>query len=519
MTKRCKLIAASFTVFSLFAGISVAQNSTAQNSTETNSAAAQNWVIAAMPFAFSQSRDFSDSEKAVASELPSLILGQLSENLERMPDVREIADRKLRDLRRDRQSIFLQISSEMQGRDSLVLANYSTRELRSRIKDADKKIAELRKNLDENLSVAESLISDAVSAGGVSDAGVERVAIYQKDPTRLFVVEESTKAVLNDFAFAESVVSAGINALICGNITIYGSHVSCAVEMYVYPGARVIGTASEIGSVDNLSMIAQSIAQQLQPQVVFELPAVLNFSAANPETASSIMLTIDDIVYTSLPESVTVHAGVHTLLFSADSFESVGTSYFFEGNKTFNVSVDMEPTVSGDAFLQLKNPSDGMFFFNATRADKTDDLQTVRINIDGRPVLGEFITPDGRAALFYVPEKLLEDTSTVTVNAKPYNRSDEIDKRRKWMYGAYSVFIVSLMPAFYTYGTFNSELEAYRSGSGNYYAAREWQTASWVSAGVSIGAAGFLVYELVRYLIAANSVLPTTAKRGNFNIK
>ena len=82
------------------------------------------------------------------------------------------------------------------------------------------------------------------------------------------------------------------------------------------------------------------------------------------------------------------------------------------------------------------------------------------------------------------------------------------------MYTSYSIFIVSLIPSFYTYGTYHSMASAYNAGSDiDFQAAKNWQIASNVSTGVSIGCAGYFVYELIRYLSAANSVLPATAKK------
>ena len=49
----------------------------------------------------------------------------------------------------------------------------------------------------------------------------------------------------------------------------------------------------------------------------------------------------------------------------------------------------------------------------------------------------------------------------------------------------------------------------------SYSEAKKWQTASNVTAGISIGCGVWFVYELVRYLIAANQVLPATASTDN----
>ena len=92
------------------------------------------------------------------------------------------------------------------------------------------------------------------------------------------------------------------------------------------------------------------------------------------------------------------------------------------------------------------------------------------------------------------------------------DRMSYIDTRRKWMYGAYSVFMISLIPAFYSNGKFKNSLQLYNNGQEDYAAAQRWQTAMNVTRIVAIGCGVFWGYELVRYLIAANSVLPENAR-------
>ena len=87
-----------------------------------------------------------------------------------------------------------------------------------------------------------------------------------------------------------------------------------------------------------------------------------------------------------------------------------------------------------------------------------------------------------------------------------------IDKRRKIMYPSYSVFIMSLIPMFYTNANFKNYVELYNNDQTDFKTAKNWQTATNVTRAVSIGCGIFWGYELVRYLIAANTVLPQNAR-------
>ena len=95
------------------------------------------------------------------------------------------------------------------------------------------------------------------------------------------------------------------------------------------------------------------------------------------------------------------------------------------------------------------------------------------------------------------------------------DRMHYIDTRRKWMYGAYSAFMLSLIPAFYTDGQFKNKSQLYNKGQIDFSEANNYQIAMNVSKIISIACGVFWGYELVRYLMAANSVLPQKARKGN----
>ena len=106
------------------------------------------------------------------------------------------------------------------------------------------------------------------------------------------------------------------------------------------------------------------------------------------------------------------------------------------------------------------------------------------------------------------------DGSYVTIKPKPMDRMAYIDSRRIWMYASYSLFMISLIPAFYTDGAFRNKLKLYNEKQLDYETAYKWQNAYNISRIVAVGCGVLWGYELVRYLIAANKVLPQNARTG-----
>ena len=135
------------------------------------------------------------------------------------------------------------------------------------------------------------------------------------------------------------------------------------------------------------------------------------------------------------------------------------------------------------------------------------------ISINGKNIMGHFINTDGTSADFVIPEKALIDSAVLKADVKTFDRSEYIDSRRKKMYGSYSVFMISLMPYFFCYGNYNSYAMALKNGSAiNIADGNKWQVASNVTGGIAVASGCFFIYELIRYLVAANTVLPVEAK-------
>ena len=287
--------------------------------------------------------------------------------------------------------------------------------------------------------------------------------------------------------------------------------------MYEYPGAREIGHAAEVGGIDEISFLARRLASSLIPKISDSMPVELRVSVKPEDAAAKAVLTVDDSVFRSIPETLTFGSGVHTLSFEAEGYASASTSYSFTGNRRFSVEIEMREKKDGVFTLALKKDFAGDLFADgelAATLKAEERFASIKIN-DGN-ILGRFISEDGSGADYFIKDSLVEDGAKLVLNAKPFDRSKYIEKRRKWMYSSYSALIVSLIPTFYCYGNYFSSASAYNKRYDfSYDEAVKWQTAYNVTSGISIACGVFFTYELTRYLLAANTVLPAEAKKMN----
>lgn len=503
-------------------------------SADTNS----NWVIASQEFSYTQGQESNSLTQEIGKMLPVLILEKISKNLERnvLPDER--FERTRYSLQTSRQSLYLQLTSEYKKRDALVLYNYSDKVLKSKINEIEKNIQSIEKQIDENLEELKKAQEESqksmelihqdmldniddeteferlknffhhIFVQETSLITQENVKLYQNDYTKLYTPRNTD---YQSQAFEKEMKSAGINAFITGLITVYGDYLSLALDLYLYPGCKKIGSLVEAGSLKELDLITTSLAGQMIPMFTNALPVTLEIAITPQDAASSTRFFIDDVLQNATNESINLESGPHTIEFISDGYRSLSTTYNFLGNTKYKVEINFEKIIDGHIQIALKKPLEGQLFANGELAEEIKN-QKSQIRINGINILGQFVAVDGKTSFYYIPEDLYFDGSMVKINPKPRDREEYINSRRRMLYTSYSLLILSLIPTFYTYGNLVNQAKLNNGNYTVYDDAYNWQIATNICQGISIGCGVFMGYSLIRYLISANSVLPEKAK-------
>ncbi len=503
------------------------------------------WVIAAQKFVPDLSIASDVVNDKTAELIPADILEKIGYSAMRNVYPDERFERTKYKLRTERQSLFLQLSAEYKKRDALVLSNYSDMKLKSAIKESEKKIKDIQKKIDANLAEQKKAsdenekqmaqVDQALKSMNekesefdryknlfrrmfVHDESIiqqEQISFYKDDYTSLFSFSDQLKELsVTDPLCEKAVVNAGINTLITGRFSKYGEYISVYVDLYSFPGAKRIGSVAEVGSVNDLELINTSIVMQIIPILVNSLPVQLEIAISPEEAEAKTMVFIDNVLQKLENGKIIVDSGINTIQFVSEGYKSATTTYNFESNKKYKIEVNFEKPKTGYIQVGLRKPLEGNLLMNGERAIDIDGKKS-QISINGNAILGEFISENGDTAFFYIPEKMVYDGNYVTIKPKPMDRMAYIDQRRKIMYGTYSVFILSLIPTFYAYGNYQNYVNLYKNYQVDTKTARNWQNATNVTRFISIGCGVLWGYELVRYLIAANSVLPQNARDGD----
>ena len=511
------------------------------------------WVLAAEKFTYTN-KTVDSLYDAIASLLPTRILGSTGSNLFRTVYVDESYERNIYSLKNERSSLFLQLSGEIKKRDALVLSNYDRHKLKTELKKEDEKINEIKKKLDENITKQKEeneLLAQFLESGQEinektpeselekyanffknfiyekqDQAIIEEISFYKNDISSLYEAGNEAKADgYKSNAFEKEMLNAKINGLISGEITVYEEYIYTAVSLYVYPGAKYITTVSEVGTIDELDFIAESLGQQLIPSLTNSMPISLKVTINPPQAASSAQMYIDGNLIQNLNNEVNLDSGVHFIQFSASNYKSAETSYFFTGNRKYLIEVNLKELVQGQMYLTTEAPDNknnflsiigGLFepdlekenvsfYANGIQTEENDGKAKIQIN--GDLILGQFVSENGESGFYYImPDQSISE-QLLYVKPEVFNRNDYIEKHRRRMYTAYSGLVVSLIPYFVTKGQYQNHLAARENDK-----AFIWNISNKVAAGISIGCGIWFVYEMVRYFMAADSVIPQKAE-------
>lgn len=503
------------------------------------------WIVAAQSFEINDNKDY--VKNSLCDFFPSAILENLGSSLNRnvVPD--EKYARAEYNYQNEILSLFLQISSEYKKRDALILQNYSERELKKNLKSENEKINGLEQKLEEKLEERDKAKFEAeknmqlVQEGNyervdfssegkkwlylfknffVDDKTLveqETISFYKNDVTSLFKPSETAlKNGIESYDFQKEINSAKINTLITGKIALYGDFLSVTVNAYLFPSAKKIVSVMEVGRMEDTETIAASLARKLVPYLTNAFPVEIELFVS-PQTDYKFYL--DDVLQHQIENKFMIDSGTHTIQILADGFSPATTTFRFEGNRRYKIEVNLKEMQNAFVYLMQKNPSDLEVFASGEKV-QTVNNQYSKIKINGNSVLGMFSTPDDFSSFFYIPKEVVLSEEVVKMNPKIKKDKDYIDKRRRIMYASYSALIISLIPNFVCQGEFQNYNGVYEilKTEEAYNSAIKWGTASNICTGISIGCGVFFAYELVRYLISANSILPKKAKKTGIDL-
>lgn len=509
-------------------------------------AAADDWVLAAKEFTFSEESSSRNVNQNLTSILPALVMEKISQNFSRTTTNEELLNRALSTYLTGRQSLFLSLSSAVKKRDSLVLTESNERSLRRALATQDEAIADIKTQIDDNLAATRRVreeYTERTSGGFESDKSPlpfnpfrnlfvtsdetllpeiqeEDVAFYKDDVHTIFTLsDEAAKEGILSRAADKEITAASVNALLDGVITVYGDYFSAECILYNFPGAVVLGEVTEVGAVSDIVDVAENIANYFIPLIANKETVDIYFSIGPADILQDTMVVVDSDVHNGVPDKITVSTGRHSIQIECEGYITRSIVYNFAGAPAYLIKGDMREEKSFIQGASVAGDKEGSVYLGTDLAgDITEESRDLVFTLNGAAEIGQFQSAEDSNSLFffYVPQMLEQMERDLIIKGAAVNHSQTVDRRRIITYRAYSAFVISVPVTLALMSQATSLAIAYNAGRySDRQAAVGWQVAGYTSLGVTIGLGVFWGFELVRYLMAANSLLPYEAKADN----
>ena len=454
---------------------------------------ADDWVLAAEAFT---------GDETVGTLMPSLILDAIPTSLVHTVSGQEQVFRELLSLEKERSSKQTELDKLITERDAVIFTVKDETSRRDKIAEYDGKIKNLREIISGNLSQTEALENRLLTEESVSDSEhlEENVVLWNKSTDILY---KRTDKEPED-----------IRALITGSVQVRNGFVYVKAGLLVYPGSVVCNEVTVAGSLSDTALIAEEVAASLVDVIVNAKPVSLSFVIGPAAALKNAEVTVDG---TNVQNPAGLHAfqsGIHTITVEAPGYEkqiftrdfSEAPHYRIEVQLPLLNQVSLQLTALSEAGIPARNAQVWIAGRNAGPAP-------VSVTVNGRQVLGLVQDESG------IPTYFAIDTQGSDVSAGVLMRQESsqsrIEKARKSLYTSYGLLLVALPFTFYFYGRMNDAYIAYTSGVQTKSTADEfykWQKLERISFGVSIVLGGNMIYRMVKYMLAADSVLPETAE-------
>ena len=478
----------------------------------------ENWTMAAVPFTAGTSLDSQEALERAAETLPRLLLDYLEGSGNRVMEDDEIKNRVLFSLMTERQELFNQLSSELRNRDAIMFNSSTSIEKRKQKKESATRIEELQNKIRSNLAKAtdplgidetvkkkDLPVGQKVAYISPLRPGDKLSLVTWRNDSSLFFDKKSESET--EFDYEQRVVNAGISALISGSVSERAGFLRATVSLSVYPGGEIAATVSDVGSLSDLPALAELLGQALYPAVINSKPVRLRFEINPPEAAKVAKIYVDGI--SMISDDQDLQSGVHDITIDAAGFKSKEFSYDFYGEEEFLVRVTMREDQKMKVFLDSTTPSSGQFYLNAIPVENAAEA-----SLSYGTALGEFESVEGYNDFFLLennnPQRMQGpfQLQKINVRASTSDISAEIEKSRKTMYNSYAALMLSMPLLFFSNGTQIAAKNAYLYGMSDIKRSQQWMRVRNFSNALSITLGLNFAFQLGRYLLKANSILP-----------
>ena len=481
----------------------------AQSSNEGKDGEDEGWTLSAAAF---ELFDVPEEYATYATLVPLLIIERLGAAQTRFVGADERRERELRELYNKRMSLIEERRSLIYSRDSLFFSFDDDAEKKEKREEYDEMIEEKNKEIAElERQISGEPPAEEGGRGRRRGRGRGRNAAERHERESLPVVfrvegEESLYKPREGVSLAQSLYRDGISGLLTGEIRDVGGYMYISASIETGYGSLATERILHAAHYDDLESAVDFLSASLLPHISNREPVLLYISA---EPAGADVF-VDGVMVHDIDEPVAVFAGMHTIEASAEGYAaSILTAEFAESDE-FDVDISLLPLESVNVVFDTGEQPASLFlrtqYFGATPRE---------VELPAIPQIGEVVYGDVQTFFVFNPGGGLPSAESLTASVSTDEQAAErrISNRRRALYWSLGALYLALPAAFLLAGEANARTIAYSEGRlADSESIRPWTIAGNVSVGVCIALGVNLIVHAVRYLMAANQVVPRQAE-------
>lgn len=451
------------------------------------------WVLAAEPF---ELKNVPEVHAGHAENIPLMILSRLSRISLRKVAPEEIRSRKMRDLQDDRITLLLERNALIQKSDMLILSDSTRQNIQKQRRDIANQIVEKEQQIDaleQEIAVFEESEEDAAAI-------LQNLTLW-KDGTELYVRNE-------EVSLSRSLAKDGISGLLHGTIEDIGGYFIVSVSLDTGYGHTHPVLIREAMPYDDLQEILYRINRALLPSLTNSTPVSLHLAVDPPEAS----VFIDDRLVVDHTEPVVVFSGEHSIQVSAPGFEFAGRTAVFDVHDRYSIQISLDKISTVQVAFDTKTQPAEVYF-------QTKHFGTTALvaELPAETLIGEAVQGDIKTYFLYPhDDNAKKETRSMIIPLNRQNTEQRIEKQRKVLYWSLGLLYCSLPFSMLSNGIAQNKARAYEDGkisgtSSQLDEINRWLLVSDITRGVSIALGVNFLFQLVRYVIAADQTIPSYA--------
>jgi len=456
----------------------------------------KSWVIASTAFTIEAEDDVFATVKPFEKLFPQLILENVSSSLVRKIAEDELFSRKSYDFLVERQKYLNEYVKAIAKRDAQFFALRDDKTLHEALKKEDENILAIKEKMGKNISSEQTaLLALKEELAKTKYPLLEKVSLWNNNSDSLYSFKKlEGNQYKNSSEVRKDLKSKKIDGLITGSIKVIDEFIQVTAELIEFPSMKVLCSVFDIGTLDDIELMAENISLQLLPYISNTHFVEIMVKIEPPEAMKTAQIILGDQVFKMQEGDSSIHffvqEGIQNFRIESSGFYPLDVEYAFVSDPYYEIFAPLKKIETKMIYFQLPTTVLGSFSLNGMPYG--DKSRSVLIN--NQKYLGQVFNDTQLSSYFFLSKDFFySNDNLVMLDVPKEDVSALIMKNRRKMYFSYGLTILSMPLFFYSLGTYNSLVNASNAGVPiDYNELSAWKTTYSVSVGVLVGMVGYM---------------------------